>query len=118
MAAAVTAVVNRSDGIHRTTDLAPTVNWFSTDVTDRTAASMHPLLPENLSLCPLCHGPNGCAMAAGLPSQSCWCMNAKVSEQALAALPPNAAGRQCICRHCAADTCAPGTDSSADQPPI
>ncbi|MFN7857241.1 MAG: cysteine-rich CWC family protein [Acidovorax sp.] len=71
--------------------------------------------PCNPALCPLCHQPNGCAMAAGLAPQACWCMRVTLSDQALAALPARDVGVRCICRHCGVG---PGAGSGVDHPPI
>lgn len=81
---------------------------------------MDALPPIESSLCPLCHRPNGCAMAAGLPPESCWCINVTVSDQALAALPTSEIGARCICRQCGVevDVDASGTGSGTDHPPI
>lgn len=52
--------------------------------------------------CPLCGGPNGCAVArAGTFDAPCWCSEVRVSPAALAALPAAAKGRACLCRDCA-----------------
>ncbi|WP_442881574.1 cysteine-rich CWC family protein [Comamonas sp.] len=40
-------------------------------------------------------------MTAGLPPESCWCMQTPVSKDALAQLPPEARGKACICPVCA-----------------
>ncbi|MDP3226406.1 MAG: cysteine-rich CWC family protein [Acidovorax sp.] len=79
---------------------------------------MSRLPPKDSSLCPVCHRPNGCAMAAGLPPQSCWCMNVMVSGEVLATLSANEVGVRCICKQCGVDADAPGTGSAADHPPI
>lgn len=79
---------------------------------------MSHLLLNGSSLCPLCHRPNGCAMAAGLPPESCWCMDVTVSDQALAALPASEIGTRCICRLCGVVADAPGAGSGTDHPPI
>ncbi|MDR2153570.1 MAG: cysteine-rich CWC family protein [Burkholderiaceae bacterium] len=56
--------------------------------------------------CPLCGGPNGCAMlqppAAGGALSACWCAQASFSPDLLARLPPEARRRVCICADCAA----------------
>ncbi|MCE1251907.1 MAG: cysteine-rich CWC family protein [Comamonadaceae bacterium] len=57
--------------------------------------------PASTSTCPLCHQANACAVAAGAPAASCWCMDAPVAPQALARIPAEARGRACICPHCA-----------------
>jgi hypothetical protein len=53
------------------------------------------------SRCPLCGQPNQCAIAAGQPAESCWCMQQPVSKEALARLAPEARGKSCICPQCA-----------------
>ncbi|MDO8276791.1 MAG: cysteine-rich CWC family protein [Burkholderiaceae bacterium] len=59
------------------------------------------------SLCPLCGGPNGCAQVApraeGAEAPPCWCMNVRISPQALARLPAAARRRACICQACATE---------------
>jgi len=52
--------------------------------------------------CPLCRQPNECAVAAGLDPESCWCMTATMSPDALASIPARARGKICICARCAA----------------
>ena len=55
--------------------------------------------------CPLCGQPNACAaqaaQASGQPQPPCWCAQTSISPAALAALPPQAVGRACLCRACA-----------------
>ena len=55
----------------------------------------------DISVCPLCGQPNQCAISAGLPPESCWCMQTPVSPDALAQLPAEARGKACICPVCA-----------------
>ncbi|HEY9209061.1 MAG: cysteine-rich CWC family protein [Acidovorax soli] len=62
--------------------------------------------------CPLCGQPNQCAMAAGQPPESCWCMTKRIAPGALDALPVAERGQRCICPACGA----PGSDTP--QPPI
>lgn len=57
--------------------------------------------PINPSHCPLCGQPNQCAISAGLPPNSCWCMQTPVSPDALERLPADARGKACICPACA-----------------
>ncbi|MDI4644049.1 cysteine-rich CWC family protein [Cohnella hashimotonis] len=52
--------------------------------------------------CPLCGGPNGCAIEAGKPAESCWCMRATIEKNVLASVPLPLQGRACICPACAA----------------
>ena len=54
------------------------------------------------SSCPLCGKPNECAVAAGRDPESCWCMTATMSPNALTAIPAEAQGKACICARCAA----------------
>jgi hypothetical protein len=52
--------------------------------------------------CPLCGGDNACAMARGDDSaQACWCVDATISPEALAAIPEADKGRRCLCAECA-----------------
>ncbi|MDH4376197.1 MAG: cysteine-rich CWC family protein [Ramlibacter sp.] len=56
--------------------------------------------------CPLCGGPNTCAMetarATGQPQPPCWCTQVDFSAELLARVPPEAQRRACICARCAA----------------
>ncbi|MCS6770624.1 MAG: cysteine-rich CWC family protein [Kiritimatiellae bacterium] len=52
--------------------------------------------------CPLCGGPNHCAMANGFPVTSCWCAEEYIPPALLARVPARAYGRACICRACLA----------------
>lgn len=63
------------------------------------AMPIHPAI--DTSRCPLCGQPNQCAISAGLPPESCWCMQTPVSQDALAQLPDEARGKACICPVCA-----------------
>ncbi|WP_448254995.1 cysteine-rich CWC family protein [Ottowia oryzae] len=60
--------------------------------------------------CPLCGGPNGCAMApAGADPQAaaaCWCMAASFPPALLEKVPAAARRRACICARCAAQAAA------------
>lgn len=56
------------------------------------------------SRCPLCGDANTCAMASG--AATCWCFDAKVAPDALAAVPADARGVACVCRRCAEGTTA------------
>lgn len=72
------------------------------------------------AVCPLCGGPNGCAMApspgepAGTPvsacsgdAQACWCADVHFEPSLLARIPAEARRRACVCRACAEDARAP-----------
>jgi hypothetical protein len=50
--------------------------------------------------CPLCGGDNQCAVAAGRPPESCWCQQASISSEALAAVPADAVDKYCLCPAC------------------
>ncbi|MDD2178739.1 cysteine-rich CWC family protein [Acidovorax sp. D2M1] len=78
------------------------------------AASTHPLAS---SCCPLCGQPNQCAIAAGRPAESCWCMTQAIDPAALAALPDEARGQVCICAACGAPTPDAQQPSAACSPP-
>ena len=62
------------------------------------------MTPEPAALstaaCPLCGQPNQCAIAAGRPAHSCWCMTAAIPAEALAAIPAAERGKACICPAC------------------
>ena len=53
--------------------------------------------------CPLCGGPNACAMAQAEDKPAaapCWCVNATFSSELLARVPPQAQRKVCICAAC------------------
>ncbi|WP_434802523.1 cysteine-rich CWC family protein [Paracidovorax avenae] len=74
------------------------------------------LLPDP-GRCPLCGQSNQCAIEAGQPAESCWCMDTLVKPAALAAVPEAARGMACLCPRCAAGA---GTspDTAVAMPPI
>lgn len=55
--------------------------------------------------CPLCGGPNTCAMetarATGHPQPPCWCTQVNFSAELLAQVPAAARQKACICKPCA-----------------
>ena len=57
-----------------------------------------------LQTCPLCGRANKCAVAAGRAVDSCWCYRATLSPAALAAVPPESAGKRCLCPACGRDS--------------
>lgn len=59
-----------------------------------------PLSKEAQMLCPLCGGDNQCAIAAGRAPESCWCQEADISKEALAAVPEQAVNKVCVCPAC------------------
>jgi len=54
------------------------------------------------ALCPLCGQPNACALAAspGAVPAECWCASRRFASALLARIPPESAGRACICSRC------------------
>lgn len=56
------------------------------------------------SRCPVCGGPNGCAMACGDGAAPlvCWCVGTNVPPALLARVPPVARRKACICATCVA----------------
>ena len=54
--------------------------------------------------CPLCHQPNGCALAADASGKTqCWCMAHSFpdkSEPAMAAALAGSVDGACLCRYC------------------
>jgi len=52
--------------------------------------------------CPLCGQPTACAIAAGATRcEDCWCGAVCIAPATLAAIPPAAVERACVCRACA-----------------
>ena len=66
--------------------------------------------------CPLCSGLNECAIASpdGVDPQSCWCMTAYISPQALARIPPEQVNRACLCPRCAGAWPRPSNDEAPE----
>lgn len=56
--------------------------------------------PIDTSKCPLCGGPNQCAMAADPSASECWCEDKKFPRELLAQIPEQALRRACICPNC------------------
>jgi hypothetical protein len=52
------------------------------------------------AVCPLCGGPNDCAMAADPNAAECWCGKLKFPQELLDRVPENALNQACICRGC------------------
>jgi hypothetical protein len=69
------------------------------------------MIPNALEIdparCPLCGGPNRCAMEiereTGQKQGPCWCVGGTFSAELLKRVPSEAAGRACICARCAAN---------------
>ena len=64
--------------------------------------------PIDTSQCPLCGQANQCAIVAGRPAESCWCMKEPVSREALDSIPESLRGKACICPLCAQPTSSSG----------
>jgi len=61
-----------------------------------------PAAPRPEHRCPLCGGPNACAVAArGDYGAACWCHDVVFPPSRLTAVPENARGPACLCRSCA-----------------
>lgn len=56
------------------------------------------------TLCPICQGPNKCAMEiakeSGNEPERCWCLDAVFSSSLLDQVPHDAKGKACICIKC------------------
>lgn len=55
---------------------------------------------DDSGICPLCGGPNGCAVPAGEDPYSCWCMTARIPQGLRDRVPADRRGKACICRSC------------------
>lgn len=64
-------------------------------------------IPIDPAHCPRCGRPNQCTMAAGRPSERCWCTDVVVPAALLDALPAEARGAACLCAACIAEANAP-----------
>ena len=57
-------------------------------------------------LCPICGGPNLCAMeigrVTGVMQEPCWCTKVKFSQKVLERIPAEAANTACVCAACRA----------------
>jgi hypothetical protein len=52
--------------------------------------------------CPLCGGPNGCALSRGaMDPGPCWCARVSIPAELLARVPEDARGAACVCARCA-----------------
>ena len=55
------------------------------------------------SICPLCGGPNQCAMAADPNATECWCEFVEFPRELLAQIPEHAVRKTCVCQKCLKD---------------
>jgi len=56
--------------------------------------------PMNTGLCPLCGGPNHCAVTADPSATACWCEFEEFPRELLDKVPTSAVRRVCICKKC------------------
>lgn len=60
-----------------------------------------PSEPRPAHECPLCGGPNACAVAqSGSFDTPCWCRDVALPPDLLARLPEEQRGQACICQDC------------------
>ncbi|MFZ9423079.1 MAG: cysteine-rich CWC family protein [Limnohabitans sp.] len=71
--------------------------------------------PIDPSRCPLCGGPNACAMTCAEPPTGCWCVSQTFSPSLLARVPVHSQRMACICARCVAADAAPPT-TAPDSP--
>ena len=58
--------------------------------------------PVDTARCPLCGGPNGCALAGGATDgRPCWCATIEIPAELVARVPEAARGVACVCARCA-----------------
>ncbi|UCF62225.1 MAG: cysteine-rich CWC family protein [Anaerolineaceae bacterium] len=50
--------------------------------------------------CPLCGGPNQCALAADPTATECWCDSLTIPRELLDQIPGNAVRKTCVCKEC------------------
>lgn len=56
----------------------------------------------NTAKCPLCGGPNQCALAVDAAATECWCDSVVFPDELLAQIPEDAVGKTCVCQKCLA----------------
>ncbi|MFA9492211.1 MAG: cysteine-rich CWC family protein [Anaerolineales bacterium] len=54
----------------------------------------------NTAKCPLCGGPNECALAADPNATECWCDSLTIPRELLAQIPEDAVRKTCVCHNC------------------
>jgi hypothetical protein len=54
----------------------------------------------NTAKCPLCGGPNECALAADPVATECWCDTLTFPQELLALIPEGAVRKTCVCQEC------------------
>jgi hypothetical protein len=55
---------------------------------------------EDRGKCPLCGGPNRCALAADPAATECWCDAVVFPDELLAQIPKEAVRKTCVCQKC------------------
>ncbi|XMB87503.1 cysteine-rich CWC family protein [Mycoplasmatota bacterium WC44] len=50
-------------------------------------------------ICPICNKPTGCAIVAGEPPKTCWCMDVKFTKEVMDELDRREI-KDCICSDC------------------
>jgi hypothetical protein len=50
--------------------------------------------------CPLCGGPNHCALAADPTATECWCDSLTIPRELLDQIPEGAVRKICVCKEC------------------
>jgi hypothetical protein len=56
--------------------------------------------PIDKAICPLCGGPNHCAVAADPNATECWCEDVKFPAELLDRVPESIGQKACICQKC------------------
>ncbi|MBW1869649.1 MAG: cysteine-rich CWC family protein [Deltaproteobacteria bacterium] len=51
-------------------------------------------------MCPLCSGPNQCALAADPSVNECWCESVTFPRELLDQIPSDAVRKTCVCQKC------------------
>lgn len=52
--------------------------------------------------CPLCGGPNNCAVAVDPDAPDCWCSRMRIPDHLLARVPLHLRDAACVCARCVA----------------
>ena len=58
-------------------------------------------MPDRDTSCPLCAGPNDCAMANHRAVTECWCVRTPILPAVLARIPAAKVNSACVCKQCA-----------------
>jgi hypothetical protein len=56
--------------------------------------------PVDTAKCPLCGGPNQCALAADPTATECWCDTLTFPRDLLDQIPSDAVRKTCVCKEC------------------